>query len=330
MPVAIALACLAWSSPLAAEEPALRLAFVGHTGGVRCVAVSPDCKTVASGGADRTIRFWDVASGKERAAVKKAAEFWVDSVTFSPDGKTLAAGAGGNTVKLWDVGTRKETTLLNKDSQFASPLAVISPDGNTLASGGRCIREIRLWDVTTGKPAATLSGHDDYGVRALAFAPDGKSLASVGGHDGSLKVWDVATGKNTATRKLADGTHAATTSADGKTLATAICVVKSVNGMNVYADNSVKVWEAATAKVQATLPAADVASLAFSPDGKTLATGNEAGHIQLWDAATGKTLAALRGHTDKVWALAYSPDGKVLVSGSADKTIMLWDVAKPE
>src|SRR5206468_2994837 len=158
--------------------PALRLAFVGHTGEVQCVAVSRDGKTVASGGADNTIRFWDVASGKERAAIKQAAEHWVDSVAFSPDGKTLAAGTGGN----------------------------------------------------------------------------------------ALKLWDVAAGKSTATRKLNGGIQAAAISPDGKKVATAVRVVESVNGMNVYAENCVKVWEPATGKAQATLPAVDVLSVVFSPD----------------------------------------------------------------
>jgi WD40 repeat protein len=329
MRLGITLAALLFASPLSAQEPKLRATFEGHTDDVRCVAISPDGKTLASGGIDNTIRFWDVASGKEQATLKNAAEYGVESVAFSPDGKTLASGIGGSGVKLWDIGTRKDTILRDKVSEYASPLVAFSPDGKTLASGGRCIREIRLWDVTTGKQTATLKGHDEYGVGVLAFTPDGKTLASVGGHDGALKLWDVATGENTATRKLADSTPAAAVSPDGKKVATAICIVESIKGENVITDNSVKLWDAAAGKQQATLKAADVSSMVFSPDGKTLVTGSEKGNIHLWDVATGKELATLKGHTDKVLSLAYSADGKVLASGSADKTIKLWDLAKP-
>ncbi len=84
-------------------------------GRVLCVAVSPDGKTLASGGDDSTIRFWDVASGKERNTIQVAdgAE-WIGSLAFSPDGKAAASGgsgSGANTVKLWDIGTRKAVTL---------------------------------------------------------------------------------------------------------------------------------------------------------------------------------------------------------------------------
>src|SRR5437764_271227 len=119
--VGVTLGCLVLAFPLSAQESRPRLTFRGHTGEVRCLALSPDGKTLASGGADNPIRFWDVASGKERATVKKAA-YWADSLAFSPDGKLLASGTAGNKIKLWDVATRKSLTLLDKSSQFASPL----------------------------------------------------------------------------------------------------------------------------------------------------------------------------------------------------------------
>jgi WD40 repeat protein len=131
--IGIAMACLLMPSPLSAQEP--KLTFLGHTEEVRCVAISPDGRILASGDGN-TIRFWDVASGKSQAILKKAAVYGVDSLAFSPDGKTLASGAGGNKIKLWDVGTRKAKTLLDKNSEYASPRIVFSPDGKTLASGG--------------------------------------------------------------------------------------------------------------------------------------------------------------------------------------------------
>src|SRR5262249_19247546 len=145
--VGVTLGCLILASSLSAQESKPRLTLLGHTGEVRCVAISPDGKTLVSGGADNPIRFWDVASGKEGATRKNAAAYWVDSLAFSPDGKRLASGTAGNTITLWDVATRKSLTLLDKSSQFASPLVVFSSDGKALASGGPCIREIRLWDV---------------------------------------------------------------------------------------------------------------------------------------------------------------------------------------
>ncbi len=107
------------TSPLSAQSHKPRTTFEGHTDEVLCVAISPDGKTLVSGSADNTIRFWNVASGKEQAVLNNAAVYGVDSVTFSRDGKILAAGTGGNKLKLWDVGAQKGTTLLDINSEYA-------------------------------------------------------------------------------------------------------------------------------------------------------------------------------------------------------------------
>ncbi|KAK4456332.1 WD40-repeat-containing domain protein, partial [Cladorrhinum samala] len=94
-------------------------------------------------------------------------------------------------------------------------------------------------------------------------------------------------------------------------------------------DNTIRLWDAATGTHQQTLEGHSgyVYTVAFSPDGKTLASGSEDNTIRLWDAATGTHQQTLEGHSGSVWAVAFSPDGKTLASGSDDDTIRLWDAA---
>src|SRR5262245_16428906 len=97
-------------APLAAQ-PKLRATLQDHTGTVYFVTFSPDGKTLASSSSDRTIKLWDVATGKEQTTFKGHAEY-VYAVCFSPDGKTLASASRDQTIKLWDVATGKELATL--------------------------------------------------------------------------------------------------------------------------------------------------------------------------------------------------------------------------
>src|SRR5262249_27182593 len=127
--------CLALTPCLTAQQYRPRATLKGHTREVDCVAVSPDGKILASGGADQSIPLGDLASGKEQA-VLKAGDMGVASVAFSPDGKTLASGSFVSEVTLWDVRTRKATIRFGNGTQGRT-LVVFSPSGKTLASGGR-------------------------------------------------------------------------------------------------------------------------------------------------------------------------------------------------
>ena len=164
---------------------------------VSSVAFSPDGKTLASGSRDKTIKLWDVATGKETGHPQGAYRPGVCPWRSARTARRWPREAMDETIKLWDVATGKEQATLKGHTSCVTSVA-FSPDGKTLASGSED-KTIKLWDVATGKEQATLNGHTD-GVLSVAFSPDGKTLAS-GSEDKTIKLWDVATGKEQATLK---------------------------------------------------------------------------------------------------------------------------------
>ena len=293
------------------QQPKLSATLRGHTSYVSSVAYHPDGKTLASGSKDKTIKLWDLATGKEQATLEGHTDD-VYSVAYSPDGKILASGSKDETIKVWDGKTGRGKATLKGHSGGVSCLA-FSPDSKTLASGS-ADQTIKLTDVATGKERHSLTGHTQM-VWSVAFSPDGKTLAS-GSDDQTIKLWDVQTGKERATLKghILRVTSVAF-SPDGTTLASG------------SEDETIKLWDVAEGKEWITLKAhkAFVESVAFRPDGRTLASASLDGTVKLWEVATGAVQATLKGSSD-VLSVSYSRDGKTLASGNMDKTIRLWEM----
>jgi WD40 repeat protein len=330
-------AALTLPAPLLARDPQPRAVLRGHTAEVCALAFSPDGTTLASGSRSElgecSVRLWDVATGRTTTTLTAKAKEREDgytsgAVAFSPDGKILAAANWWGKVWLWDLGTRTGRMLPNTPRQMMRPVVGFSPDGRTVALGGTCDPKLFRWDVATSKryDPLVVNGEDEteWGVQALAYLPDGKTLLTTSGD--VIKVWDHATGKNTATVRLKDTARGAAFSPDRKTVATGIRTGDPVRFRGVT------VWEVGTGKARLTITGLpdDVSTLAYSPDGKTLAIACEDGTVKLWDSATGKELGTLKGHTGSVECLAFSPDGKTLAAPGEDNTILLWDVARPK
>jgi WD40 repeat protein len=228
-----------------AKNSTIKKRLRGHTRAVMCVAFSPDGKILASGGEDRAIILWDVATAdklRELSGHSRA----ILALAFNPDGRLLASGSRDSTILLWDRGTGERVWRLRGGPELSMGFVysvAFSPDGRMLASARQ--KKIILWDVSSRGQIASLSGHSGFigSVYSVAFSPDGRILAS-GGRDKTIMLWDMVTKKAKFQRDVPPGTRVA----------------------------------ALTGHSQA------VSSVAFSPDGKTLASAGS-DQIILWDLA---------------------------------------------
>ncbi len=306
----------------------------GHADIVRSVVFLPDRKTIATAGADHTLRLWDVASQRVISTVR-AHDQTIGSIALSPDGRTLATGSSDQKVKLWDVARperrpRELATLKGHDSVVWS--VAFSPDGKFLASASED-RTARLWDVARRREVGKLAAHTDY-VLSVDFSPNGKLLAT-GSADSTVGLWEVATKR--LLRRIPGRraqVDAVAFSPDGQTLAAG-----DANGIvrlwDVRANEGLQSPEgrrrgagAERAVAMLTGHMGGIRSMAFSPEGTTLATGSVDHTVKLWDLATQLDVATFRGHRGAVWFVGFSPDGKTLASAGADQTIKLWNPAE--
>jgi WD40 repeat protein len=161
----------------------------GHKDVLYGIAFSPDSKVLATGGYDRLVRFWDVATGKELRTLKDHSDT-VYSLAFSPDGKLFASGAADRAVKVYDVTTGKLLYTLGESTDWVYALAW-SPEGRYLAAAG-VDKSIRVWEVSAagGKIVYSVFAHEGP-ITRLVYSADGKTLYSLG-EDRMVKSWDAA------------------------------------------------------------------------------------------------------------------------------------------
>jgi WD40 repeat protein len=266
-----------------------------HESLISDIAFSPDGQFIATASWDFTAKVLSAADGALVRDFKGHASE-VNAAAVNLQGSLVATGGYNSpTVKLWSLETGKLKALLSGHTGTVS-CAAFSPDGKTLATGS-WDGAIALHPMTEDAPARMLKGHDR-AVETLAFSHRGDLLASAG-IDGTIFLWNTLT-------------------PDDKLLA-------SGGGDTV---SNVLIWSLETGEVVRTLKHNNkISSVAFSPDGETLASATSFDKdVFLWSVATGERTGELKGNTDSIFGIAYAPDGTMLASAGVDQAVRIWSL----
>ena len=328
----------------------------GHTGWVTGVAFSPDSKRIVTGAGlvfqPGEAKVWDAETGAEQLTLKPH-ELRVWSVAFSPNGKRIVSAEGNGTAKEWDAESGKLLRTIKAHADEARR-ASYSPDGKRIVVCGMD-KTVKVWDAESGQELLAIKGHTGW-VLGAAFSPDSKRIVTCS-VDTTVRVWDATTGQELfALKGHAGQVVSADFSSDGKRILSAGAdhtakvwdaergqSVLTLNGTSgpvrgvAFSPDSARITTAGGVHDAATgqkfLPFAGATGPAvYSPDGNWIVTGGGDNTAIVWDAATGREVRRLKGHTGAVLSVAFSPDGHRIATAAVHQdspgAVRIWDAEK--
>jgi WD40 repeat protein/serine/threonine protein kinase len=297
--------------------------FPGHTAQIEGVAFSRDGKRALSTGHDKTIRLWEIPSGRLVRELKgQEGPGWC--VAFLPDGRRAISSSSDGLLRLWNLDTGE---VLQRFTGHVGEVkaAAVSPDGRWVLSGGQD-NTVRLWDVDFGRELHQFNGHTA-AIWCVAFSPDGRQGLSCG-TDRTIRLWDLVGRKEL--RVLAghtDEVRRVAFSPDGQ------------RALSCGFDMKMRLWDLKTGHQIREYDGQPyyVESIDFSRSGRYALTSegmvpnndpiaSRDRGIRLWDLETGKQIYRRSDVPDKVLHTIFSPDNRYALSACDDKIVRLWEL----
>ncbi len=275
----------------------------------------------------------DVATGRSRCALRGHLG-GVSALAFSHNGRLIATASEDRSTKIWDVDTGQQIRTLRHGNEPPTGVA-FSRDGTRFATAS-FYGTVTVWETSTGKKISKFLGHDAP-IGGLAFHPDGDRLVSAG-EDGTVRIWFAETGHELLFIKGFPGVEPRVGfSPDGRRLSAVNWDLNYAEDGGVLSVAEIRILDGSPTEARSKSPLLvlrghreGVICLAFGPDHRSLASGDDGGTVRLWDLASERVMAVLKGHDAPVTRVAFTPDGSRLASATEQGVIKLWDVGTGE
>lgn len=298
------------------EKLKIRFEMKRHEGAVKHLALRADGTMAASGGTDRSLQFWNLKTGKANFD-NQGSLFPVAAIAVSVKGE-LAALHADERLSRWTIQKAKQKPF-PKDPANVAAIAVSSLGRWGI---GRVDGTIDLVGPQANAKTLSWKAHER-DARLLAFSKDGKSLASSAGSDGTVKLWNVADGEPFLI--IPEATHRGTVEAIAFHPGQPILAAAGINWMGgKEADGCIALWDYEKRSLVRTIEGG-ASRVAFSPDGRLLASVSLYETVLVWNVQSGQLLRELAGRDDSANAVAFDPQGRFLASGSDDCGLRIWD-----